>query len=324
MRRGGHRGLFDELDDERRPNPRGSGGHRGAWLPAATYEAGRRWLKRQPWRHADDISNKIGAAVGDGEYTIAFDLAELQLDPDDDPRGWTNAIQAVAQDDGYRVTGARKQGDHLVLELAERELEPELLELHQAFRDAYPRMQAEAEERRNRPAPPGEFRYERRDKNPEFFTDGRGIPRPIRGTDGWGGPYDEAIAQHARHGRVLREREDEAGRYERAASLHGASSDWVIRPPWAGGITNNELAKIAHTYGVSAGQDAWWERVHLLGRTGGKMSGELRDELEAGQHRGPRRGKVAARPRSLGRPATVRERAASRRQQRDDHADLPW
>ena len=162
-----------------------------------------------------------------------------------------------------------------------------------------------------------------RRRNPEFYADfhGRGrrrqrVVHPIRGSTGWGGPYSVEVERI-----VAEQRREDAARRHWEPQRRDERSD-VVRPPWAVGISDGELRKIARTYGQSASTEGWWEAAGLIG--GGrdpitgrrlKASGELRYELEAGQHRTARARTV----RSVRRRPASAPRWSSRRA-----TELPW
>lgn len=162
-----------------------------------------------------------------------------------------------------------------------------------------------------------------RRRNPQFYTDFHGSGRrrqrvvhPIRGSTGWGGPYSVEVERI-----VAQQRREDAARRHWELQRREERSD-VVRPPWAVGISDSELRKIARKYGQSASTDGWWEAAGLIG--GGrdpitgrrlKASGELRYELEAGQHRTARAGTARS---------VTRRSASAPRLSRRKATDLPW
>jgi hypothetical protein len=151
--------------------------------------------------------------------------------------------------------------------------------------------------------------------NPDFFTRG-GEVHPIRDSPDYE-PAVEEISAEVRHERAQAERY-RGVRRERIGRLTGG----VDRPPWAAGLTDQQLIRIAREHGVRATQEGWWERAHLH-----SGSGELRTLLREGGHRGERgrKGTSAAVAAAEGRHAFKRGRltAAQRRTARGEH-DLPF
>lgn len=163
------------------------------------------------------------------------------------------------------------------------------------------------------------FAYARdrdRQDNPEFFTGVGGRIHPIRDSDGYDPEVEDVVAEQREHRRL-----EDQYRHHRA----DRSDSYVVRPPWAAGISNNELVRIARKYDISPAREAWWDAVGLTGRgrtLSGRVtraSGELRAELEAGQHRSPRR----TTSRTASRTATRAAASGSRRRWKEP-ADLPW
>lgn len=168
-----------------------------------------------------------------------------------------------------------------------------------------------------------------RRRNPQFFRDEDGVVHPIRGTTGWGGDYDPEIAKQAKE---LRHEAERAEFYRASTRGEKVKADWVVRPPWAAGISNSELVRIARKHDVNPAHEEWWEEVGLSGtsrdsKTGRvlkKRSGELRYELEAGQHRshGRLNRDLGAGSRRAAAPTVARSRA--RVPVYDFDRDLPW
>ena len=144
--------------------------------------------------------------------------------------------------------------------------------------------------------------------NLDAFYDERGRIRPIRGSEG----YDEEIERFQRELRREQGREDfyaDVGT-ERLGRLGGG----VDRPPWAVGLSNAQLERIAREYGQRASTEGWWERAGLVSGTG-----ELRMLLREGgykqertrTHR-PARRAARGRPHELSRAEVIAERSRQR------------
>lgn len=120
-----------------------------------------------------------------------------------------------------------------------------------------------------------------------------------------------------------------ARRYRGVSSERGHGLD-VVRPPWAVGISNQQLVRMARDVGQNAGQDLWWERAGLY-----SGMGELRELLREGGYREEkgRKGTAAARAarelrlehRGSGRQsASERTRARRTAVASAGGSDLPW
>jgi len=164
------------------------------------------------------------------------------------------------------------------------------------------------------------------------FYESHGVVHPIRNSPGYDPEIEKMGAERREHAR-------QATMYGRE---HKDRSARVRRPRWAAGISDRNLEKIAEAHGQRASSDLWWERAGLhgnvkagpagSGQRAEKMTGELRYELEAGQHRGDSRrsaqrtvtrrelaelGKRTAKQRGADRVIAARSAAGA-------GSDLPW
>jgi len=146
--------------------------------------------------------------------------------------------------------------------------------------------------------------------NPAFYTVGRGRHRvihPVRDSADYDPEVDD-VQRQTKHERD-REKHYRGAQRERIGRLTGG----VDRPPWAAGLSNEQLARIAREHGERATHEGWWERAHLW-----SGSAELRRLLAEGGYRQERtRTKHAALKRG-------RLSAAQRRSARGDYSDLPF
>jgi hypothetical protein len=104
---------------------------------------------------------------------------------------------------------------------------------------------------------------------------------------------------------------------ERIGRLTGG----VDRPPWAAGLTNEQLIRIAREHGQRATDEGWWSRAHL---TSG--SGELQRLLREGTYRHEKTRKGGA-EHATGRTRRAGTRAQEARIARASATgahDLPW
>ena len=88
----------------------------------------------------------------------------------------------------------------------------------------------------------------------QFYTDEHGEVHPIRGSPGYN-PEVEDVQRHARARQAQEARYRGVGREKHAQT--------VIRPPWAGGLSERHLATIARAHGQNAGAHLWWEKAGL-------------------------------------------------------------